>query len=167
MQKKPLIVIFILFSLSHSSVVAQNISPWLFQAYKELYNRKPTAWEKNYELYNGGIWSTFSEIKGYIQQYQESTKKSGLSLSLINLNNGKSAVFFNQNGKLIAVDLIANDAGTLIASGAVNIVAAGIANVITSNNANLPGITIGSKNSIQSAGTKIIPMAGKVILIIN
>lgn len=167
MQKKSLIVFFILFALSYSSVRAQNISPWLFQAYKELYIREPNAWEKNYALYNGGIWSTFSEIKGYIQQYQESMKKSGLSLSLIKVNNSKSAVFFYQNGKPIAVDLIANDAGTLIATGAVNFISAGFANIISTSNGNLPGITIGSKNSLQSAGTKIIPVGGKVILIIN
>ncbi len=167
MKKKLNIIFFILFSLIQSSVLPQSISPWLYKGYKELYNREPTAWEKNYELYNGGIWSAYSEIKGYIQQYQESMKNSGLSLTIINLNNGKSAVLFYQNGKPIAVDLIANDAGTLIASGAANLVAAGVTNIVSSNNANLPGITIGSKNFLPSVALKTIPTAGKGILILH
>src|ERR1043165_1695557 len=44
--------------------------PWIFQAYAELYDRPPRALELDINLYNGGSWNNYNELKGYIQQTQ-------------------------------------------------------------------------------------------------
>src|SRR5665647_895946 len=117
MKKKLFIALFVLISVFHSTVEAQQLKgdPWIFQAYKELYNGPPTAWELNIQNYNGGSWNNYGELKNYIVQYQHSKGSQGLSISTTSLGNGKIAVLFNLNGKSIAANLITNDGGTIIA----------------------------------------------------
>src|ERR1035437_4349529 len=136
--------------------------PWIFQAYKELYNLQPNAWELNIKNYNNGSWNNYGELKSYVVQYQRSLSQYNLSITTISLRNGQTAALFNQYGKSIAADVISNDGGSIVATGGGNLVAQGGGNL-----ASLPGVSFGSSYTIKSNGTKVIPTSGKGALIIR
>ncbi|HEY8659513.1 MAG TPA: hypothetical protein VIL78_10775, partial [Hanamia sp.] len=135
------------------------------------YSRQPNAWELNIQNYNGGSWNNYGELKTYVLQYQSSMSNQGLSISTSLLPGGNIAVFFVQGGKSIAVDLIAQDGGTLIAAGAGNIALNSGANFLSkvgiTVKSDLAGVYFGSKYAVQSTGTKVIPVSGKGALIIR
>lgn len=139
--------------------------PWIFQAYNELFNRPPSAWELNINNYNGGSWNNYGELKDYVMQYRRSIALQRVSITTTSLGNGTSVAFFNQNGILIAADLITNDGGTLVATGGGNIHIPSGSNLTIKPD--LAGVTFGSKYAVQSTGTKIIPSSGKGALIIR
>lgn len=178
-MKQKFILVAILFSLSFAKANAQvKGDPWIFQVYQELYSRQPTAWEVNIKNYNSGSWNNYGELKGYIQQYQNSIKNMGISISTTNLKSGNVLALFNQNGKSIAADLITNDGGSIVASGGGNIVASGGGNIVASGGGNivasgggnissLLGVSFGSGRTLQSTGTKVVPTSGSGALIIR
>ncbi|ANE52140.1 hypothetical protein [Flavisolibacter tropicus] len=43
--------------------------PWIVKAYKQLYNRTPSADECNIRNYNNGSWSNYNELETYIKNY--------------------------------------------------------------------------------------------------
>jgi len=145
--------------------------PWIKQAYQELYSRQPNAWEYNIKNYNSGSWNNYSELKNYVSQYQSSMTTQRLNTSTALLPDNNIAVFFVQGGKSIAVDLIAQDGGTLIAAGAGNIALNSGANFLSkvgiTVKSDLAGVYFGSKYAVQSTGTKVIPVSGKGALIIR
>jgi hypothetical protein len=170
-MKQKLFLAITLCIISLSVVKAQlKGDPWIFQTYKELYNRQPTAWELNIQNYNLGSWNNYGELKTYVQNYQSSLSNAGFSVSTISLNANRTVALFYQGGKAIAVDLITNDGGSIVASGAGNIVASGAGNVVTNasgNITNLAGVSFGGKYTLQSTGTKVISTSGKGALIIR
>ena len=144
--------------------------PWIFQVYKELYSRQPNAWELNINNYNSGSWNNYGELKSYVVQYQRSLSQNNLSITTTSLRNGQTAALFNQYGKSIAADVISNDGGSIVATGGGNLVAQGGGNLVAQgggNLASLPGVSFGSSYTIQSTGTKVIPVSGKGALIIR
>ena len=170
-MKQKLILGIILCFFSFSILKAQlKGDPWIFQAYKELYSRQPTAWELNIQNYNLGSWNNYGELKTYVQNYQNSLSNAGISVSTISVNGNRTVALFNQGGKSVAVDLISNDGGSIVASGAGNIVASGAGNIVTNatgNITNLAGVSFGGKYTVQSGNTKVIPTSGKGALIIR
>lgn len=147
--------------------------PWIHQAYVELYNRQPTAWELNIYNYNNGSWNNYNELKQYIKDYQSALSKAGLSINTKNVNGGQTLVGFNLNGKQVALDLVSTSDGKVIAAGGANVVAAGGANLVAAGganlqvNANMAGVVTGNRYSVQSAGTTVVPTSGKGALIIR
>lgn len=72
MKIKFLFATLIGLSLSSITARAQQGDPWILQAYRELYNRQPTAAELNINNYNRGSWSNYAELKNYVSKYQSS-----------------------------------------------------------------------------------------------
>jgi hypothetical protein len=181
MKKKLTLVMAIFAFVLHFSASAQNLKgdPWIFQVYKELYNRQPQAWELNIKLYNQGSWNNYAELKKYVQQYQASLSQNGLTTRTILLKgNQSSVVLFDQAGKSIAVNLITNDGGSVIAAGGGNVIAAGGGNVIAAGGGNviaagggnlrdLPGASLGSNRQLMSGDKKIIKTSGSGAIIIR
>ena len=73
-MKQTLLVLVMCCALT-STVLAQNIDPWITKAYNELYKRTPTAEEAKIANYNGGSWSSYPELLSYIVTYNNN--KSG------------------------------------------------------------------------------------------
>ncbi|MEP6674697.1 MAG: hypothetical protein ABJA78_06070 [Ferruginibacter sp.] len=171
MTKKLLFVFSAAMLLSLTSMAqAPKGDPWIFQVYKELYNRQPTAWELNIHNYNDGSWSNYNDLKTYIQNYQSALSTNGLTVSLQPMSNNRSAALFNQAGKTIAADLITNDGGSIVAQGGGNIVAQGGGNIVAQGGLNMKevaGLGFGPKYTLQAVGTKVIPVSGKVAFIIK
>lgn len=172
MLKKRTLLFAFAFAAVTLQLSAQQVKgdPWIFQAYKELYSRQPTAWEVNINLYNQGRWNNYNELKQYVQNYQASLSGSSLSISTQKVDNNRTAVVFNQNGRSIAVDLITNDGGTIIAQGGGNVINAGGANLIASGGGNLkdlPGASLGSNRQLMAGDKKIIKTSGSGAIIIR
>src|SRR6185436_2238015 len=110
MLKKFLIasVVFILFASLHVNAQLKG-DPWIFQAYKALYNRQPTSWELNIQNYNNGSWNNYNELATYIVQYQSALSKFGISITTTSIGSGRDVVLFNQSGRSIAGNIISQD----------------------------------------------------------
>ena len=125
-------------------VLAFNISvsaqlkgdPWIFNAYKEMYNRQPSNWELNIVLYNGGSWNSYQQLKSFITEYQNSMSSEGITTKTYTKGD-KSLVAFDKGNKTIAVDLISIDGGRVIAAGGGNVIAAGGGNIISGGAGNI------------------------------
>lgn len=63
-----------------SHVNAQNCDPWIISAYKQLYQRTPSAEECNIRNYNNGSWNSYNELVGYIKAYKSSGKSTTATL---------------------------------------------------------------------------------------
>lgn len=154
--------------------------PWIFQAYKELYNRQPNAWELNIKNYNSGSWNNYQELKNYITEFQKSLNKQNLQVKTAPWNNNVLVGFFI-NGQQVAVNVVAPGGGNVVAAGGANVIAAGGGNVVAPGganviapgggniivNTNMAGVNFGGRYSVQSAGTKIVSTSGNGALIIK
>lgn len=157
------------------SVKAQTLNgdPWIFQVYKEVYNRQPSGWELNIKNYNSGSWASYADLKKYVLEYQASIKKSGLSIVSKKIDDNRILTGFVKDGKLLAANIISPQGGNVVASGGANVVAAGGGNVVASGGLNLQitsntaGVSFGGKYAVQSAGTTVIPVSGKGAIIIR
>jgi hypothetical protein len=139
---------------------------WIFRAYTELYNRNPNDWELNIQNYNNGSWNGYDQLKTFIQQYQNSLSQNGIRVHTgRTLNGGTAAVFTDNNAKPLAVNLLSSDGGRVIAASGGNVVSAGGLNLTISQNT--AGVAFGSDRTVQSAGTRIVPTAGKTKLVIR
>jgi hypothetical protein len=148
--------------------------PWIFRAYTELYNRNPNAWELNVQNYNNGSWGSYEELKNFIQQYQNALSQNGVRVVVGSTPNGNTAaVFTDNNSKPIAANMISKNGGGVISAGGGNVISAGGGNVISAGGLNLTisqntaGVSFGSDRTILSAGTKVIPTAGKTKLVVR
>jgi hypothetical protein len=154
--------------------------PWIFQVYKELYNRQPNAWELNIKNYNNGSWNNYDELKKYIGEFQSSLSKQNMQIKTGAYNNNVLVGFFI-NGQQVAVNVVAAGGGNVVAAGGANVVSAGGANVVSAGSANvvaagggniivnnsMAGVNFGGRYSVQSAGTKVISTSGSGALIIK
>lgn len=165
-------------SATFENVAVQKMAgdPWIYQVYKELYNRQPTAWELNINNYNNGSWNNYAELKQYVKDYQASLSKAAMQINVALAPKDKSAseVGINLNGNQIAVALISNADGHVITSGGANVVAAGGGNVVAAGGGNviavtpaMLGISHGSRYTVQSVGTTVVSTSGKGALIIR
>ncbi len=153
--------------------------PWIFQIYKELYNRSPNALELNIKNYNGGTWTNYADLKKYVQEFQSSLSHSGMTISSVLVNN-VAIVALKHNGQQVAVaalsltagQILANDGASIVAGGAGNIISGGAGNLIGQDGAGIVvnpamgGISFGSSYTIQSENTRVIK-SGKGSLIIS
>lgn len=157
------------------SVNAQTLKgdPWIFQVYKEVYNRQPSGWELNINNYNSGSWNNYADLKKYVMEYQASMNKSGLTIITKKIDDNRILTGFVRDGKLLAANIISPQGGNVVASGGANVVAAGGGNVVASGGLNLQitantaGVSFGGRYTVQSAGTVVIPVSGKGALIIR
>jgi hypothetical protein len=134
---------------------------WIFQLYKELYNRQPNAWELNIKNYNNGSWDNYAQLKTYIQQYQNALKQNNIEIKTGTMGD-KDVVWFYVNGKPEAVNLVSRDAGSVIAAGGDNVIAAGGGNLIQQNGGYV--IAPGGANVVAPGGANVIaPGGGNVI----
>jgi hypothetical protein len=154
--------------------------PWVFKIYQELYKRKPNAWELNINNYNSGSWTSYEQLKGFIQEYQKSIAKINLQVKTAPYN-GNIATGFFIDGKQVAVNVVAAGGGNVVAAGGANAVAAGGANVVAAGGANvvaagggniminkeMAGVSFGGRYTTQSVGTQIIPTSGKGAILIR
>lgn len=154
--------------------------PWIFKIYKELYNRQPNAWELNIQLYNKGSWSSYDNLKKYIQDYQQSSSNNGLSVATAPYN-GNVLVGFYLTGQQVATNVVAPGGGNVVAAGGANVIAAGDAKVVAAGGANvvapgganiivnssMAGVRIGDKYVGQSGTTRVIPTSGSAAMIIK
>ena len=144
--------------------------PWIIQIYNELYNRTPSAWEVNIQNYNGGSWNNYNELKKYIQDFQSALRKLNVDITVKDAGNGNAVAFLTENGQAKAVAMVSSNGGQVIAAGGGNVIAAGGGNVISPGGANLQDLAamnFGSRYTVQSAGTKVIPTSGKGAIIIR
>lgn len=147
--------------------------PWVFQAYVELYNRIPNAWEVNIQNYNNGSWGSYADLKNYIKQYQTAMRKNGITTKAGTLNNNTAVVFTDNSNNVLAVNLVKLDGGQVISAGGGNVISAGGGNVISAGGGNItinhstPGVSFGGDRTIQSTGTRVVATAGKSKLVIR
>ena len=155
--------------------------PWIFQAYKELYNRQPNAWELNVNNYNSGSWKNYAELKSYIRDFESSISRQRLDIKTGPWANNNVVVGFFINGQQVAVNVVAAGGGNVVAAGGANVVAAGGANVVAAGggnvvaagggnilvNTNMAGVNFGGRYVTQSAGTRVVTTSGKGALIIK
>ncbi|MCE3282987.1 MAG: hypothetical protein K0Q66_1724 [Chitinophagaceae bacterium] len=156
--------------------------PWIFKAYCELYNRVPTFWETNIKNYNNGSWSSYDELKKFIQEYFTSLSNNKLEVKMAKAQGAKSnelAVVFVLDGKIQAANLIGNDAGSLLAIGGEAINAKGVTKLIGMDGAtligmdgatlkDLAGVQFLSGYTVKSGdGSKTIKTSGKTSLVIK
>ncbi len=153
--------------------------PWIFQIYKELFNRNPNALELNIKNYNGGSWTNYADLKKYVQEFQSSLTQAGITVSTALVNN-VAIVAIKQNGQQVAVaalslnggQIMAGDGAAIISGGAGNIISGGAGNLIGQDgagitvNAAMGGISFGSSYTIQSENTRVVK-SGKGSLIIR
>lgn len=157
--------------------------PWIFQAYCELYSRAPISLELNIGNYNGGSWSSYAELKNFIQQYQSALTNSGIQViaaKVLAKNGGAimkdyEGAVFKKNGKVIAVSLLAKNEGKMVAAGGGNVEAFGAGNLVGNDGAGLigldgstlsrlPGANISTGNYNLKSGN-VIRTAGKSALV--
>jgi hypothetical protein len=155
--------------------------PWIFQVYKELYNRRPNAWELNVKNYNNESWNNYGELKNYIQEFQNTTRKQNLDIKTGPWTNDNVVVGFFINGQQVAVNVVSAGGGNVVAAGGANVVSAGGANVVSAGGANvvaagggnilvntgMAGVSFGGRYGVQSSGSKIITTSGKGAMIIR
>lgn len=147
--------------------------PWIFQAYKELFNRQPCAWELNVKNYNDGSWKNYAELKKYVKEFRASMDKLGIALKTTDAKNNNSYVIFEKDGKVLGIDLVSNDGGNVVAAGGMNVISAGGDNVIAPGGANViaPGggnvIAPGGGNVIAPGGANVIAPGGANFRITN
>jgi hypothetical protein len=178
---------------SGSTAVVKTVKlegdPWIFRAYRELYRRAPVALELNVNNYNGGKWTSYSQLKHYVAEFQSSLKKQKAEIRTVETTNGYELTGLYLNGEQVAVALISKNGGSVVAAGGANVVSAGGANVVSAGGANvvsagganvvsggganismqhnMAGISFGGRYTVQSAGTKVIPTSGNGALIIR
>lgn len=128
-------MLFVL-ALNFSVSAQPKDDPWIFNAYKEMYNRQPSFWELNILLYNGGSWNSYPQLKSFITEYQNSMSSQGITIKIYT-SGDKSLVAFDKGNKTIAVDLISNDGGRVLAAGGGNVIAAVGGNVIAAGGGNI------------------------------
>jgi hypothetical protein len=155
--------------------------PWIFQVYKELYNRQPNAWELNVNNYNSGSWKNYAELKSYVRDFQSSISRQRLDIKTGPWTNNNVVVGFFINGQQVAVNVVAAGGGNVVAAGGANVVASGGANVVAAGggnvvaagggnifiNTNMAGVNFGGRYVTQSAGTRVVTTSGKGALIIR
>ena len=177
-MKHKLFLACIFCSICFSTLTAQTLTgdPWIFQVYKELWGRQPSAWELNINNYNSGSWNNYGELKNYIKDYQYSLQSQSYKTSVVSVANNRSVVGFYQNGQQIAVTLIGNDGGTLISNDVARLIgndsAGSPASLVGNDGAsiqlkNMAGVYFGSMYGTLSAGSKRIKTSGKGSIIIR
>ncbi|MDQ3279331.1 MAG: hypothetical protein M3Q06_13460 [Bacteroidota bacterium] len=154
--------------------------PFVVRIYQKLYSRYPTAWELNIRNYNNGSWSNYTQLKSYIQAYQNALTQQGLEIKTAPYNGNLATGFFI-NGKQVAVNVVSAGGGNVIAAGGANAVAAGSANVVAAGSANavaagganiainaqMAGVSFSSGRTVQSAGSQIIRTSGNGAIVIR
>lgn len=80
MKKKVLFLATFSAITSLMQVKAQNCDPWIINAYKQLYQRNPSAEECNIRNYNNGSWNSYNELVRYIKAYISGGKTSTATL---------------------------------------------------------------------------------------
>jgi len=180
MIKKLFFATLLLTLASNFSVSAQlKGDPWIFNAYKELYNRQPEPLELNIQNYNGGSWNNYPELKKYVVDFQTSKQQGNYKFSSVIVNNTTAVQAIYQNNQQIAVaalsviggKIIASDGASIISGGAGNIISGGAGNLIGQDGAGIAitksmgGISFGSSNTLMSESIKVLK-SGKGALII-
>ena len=157
--------------------------PWIFKAYYEIYNRAPIAWELNINNYNNGSWANYDELKKFIAEYQNALVVNRLKVIMAKVKSATNSItelaaVFTIDGKMVAVDLIGNDAGSLTAVGGNAVAAKGATTLIGMDGATLisdDGSTLKSLQGVQfstyslnsTEGGKKIKTSGKTTLLIR
>jgi len=156
--------------------------PWIFQAYYELYSRVPNPIELNINLYNGGSWNNYGQLKSYIQQYQSSLAQNNLKMVSGKVKEKDAVALVDNNNNVLAVSLVSPNGGQVISPGGANVIASGGGNVISPGggnvispgganftfNNNTAGLNIGAGYSTQSTGVKrVIKTAGKGSIVVK
>lgn len=80
MKKNVLLLAFLTAMVCFTELNAQNCDPWIVNAYKQLYQRNPTAEECNIRNYNNGSWNSYNELVSYIKAYQNKAKTNTTAL---------------------------------------------------------------------------------------
>ena len=147
--------------------------PWIFQAYAELYDRAPRALELNINLYNGGTWNSYAELKGYVQEMQnalqrvsailnEVTDGTGLMLTNIRTAINNALALINNNGQIVAQgdDVLSRISATMRQ-------AAEGAKLLGKKSGN-KGIKVGRKTyKLLAAGGEVLPTSGAGAIILE
>lgn len=139
-----------------SSIVSGD--PWIMQIYQQLYNRRPNSWELNIKNYNNGSWSSFEQLKEYIQQFQKSMNDNGVRIETALLNESINLVVLKKGDKTLAVNILQNKGGNVVAGGGANVIAAGGGNVVAAGGANV--VAAGGANVIAAGGGNVIAAGG-------
>ena len=174
-MKKSILLAVLLYFCATLTMQAQTIKgdPWIFNAYQDLYNRKPNAWEVNIKNYNKGSWGNYGDLKKYVAAYQAGLSAKGVTINTYFIPGTEtSLVCFNRNGKQVAINIVSNDGGKVLQAGGLSISSLPVANQVANLLAStikqfspLLGAFFGGKYTVQAAGTTVIPTSGDGALI--
>jgi hypothetical protein len=148
--------------------------PWIFNAYNDLYRRQPNALELNIHNYNNGTWGSYTELKQYVQDFQNSLRNQNITIAIGSTrNSGQLVAGLVINGQLVAASIVAAGGGNIVAAGGGNIVAAGGGNIVAAGGGNFKvststaGLSFGSNMGVLALGARRIPTSGKGAFVIK
>ena len=123
--------------------------PWIIDIYKKVYGRSPNAAELRISNYNNGRWSSYEELKGYIQQYQNSLRAN-------NIRRERPGAPGNGSG--LGGNVIAPGGANVVSPGGGNVVSPGGANVVSPGGANV--VSPGGANVVSPGGGNVVSPGG-------
>ncbi len=174
MLKRFFIAFFLIITVCSLKTLAQQVTgdPWIFQTYKELYNRQPSAWELNIKNYNLGSWNSYDELKRYVQEYQNSLRLENYTVKTTGLKNNQSAAIFYQNGTPVASALISNAGGYLVGNDGASLIGNDSAGLIGLDGSTLRNLSVLSFADMatkftQASGMRYIKASGRGRLVMK
>jgi hypothetical protein len=143
--------------------------PWINIAFQQLGYGTPGGFgnygDCNTQLYNGGSWSSYEQLKGYVKTAQEQMTQAGYEYTLVKMKDdpSKLAVALTRGSSIIAQgggNVITNAGGNIVTNASSNF------NVSTSMFNNLPVsnlVSVGQR-TVFAADQTVIRIGGRAIV---
>lgn len=193
-MKKKTSFLFALLLILASFAHAQTCDPWIVKAYKEYYQRNPTASECNIKNYNNGSWSSYEELQGYVRKYGGDPfiyqaynellgrRPNDWELTTQLYNKGSWSDYASLKRYVQEYQQSIGNNGLVTKTGpyngnvavgffingqqvAVNVVAPGGANVVAAGGAN--AVAAGGANVVAAGGANVVAAGGGNIVVSN
>ncbi len=149
----------------HVHSFLQATDPWIINAYRELYGRQPNVLKVNIHNYNNGSWSSYPELKGYVQAFQNSLRQQNIKIVTGATKNGQTIVGLFMNGQLLDASIVAQGGGNIVAQEGGNLVGPS-GGTFQKTNATA-GFSVGSSIGLLAGGTRRIVTSPKSAFIIK
>ena len=159
--------------------------PWVTIAIWDLTanTRNPNGFgqfgECNVQLYNGGRWNSYAQLRSAIDASLRALSSAGVQTSLIDNRNGTLSITMQAGsafdrvviqGRVVAQgggNVVAQGGGNVVAQGGGNVIAQGAGNIVSHDGGTLISEQGPSLRTLQSATKRIIPLPGNTALVLG